>query len=225
MSAYIKGEERITLQVQMAEPRFALIVDVNADGSSRGRFTPSRIPRSRPLVGAIMVIKHDAERELYRGVAPVEDTDFQGALQAYLVRSQQSVGIVLIEASLGPGGAVEAARGLLVEKLPDQDTAVFHDLFGGLAEADLARVLEGAAAGELWGFPLQVLDTRELRFACTCSRERSLDILRGLGVEELRAVLSEQGQAELTCNFCMEVYAFDGDALRALISQLNSQEN
>ncbi len=220
MSAYIKGEERITLQVQMERPRFALIVDVNADGSTRGRFTPAVIPRSKPLQGAIMVIKHDVQRELYRGVAPVEDTDFQGALQAYLVHSQQADGVVRIIAERGEDGGITAARGLLVERLPDQDPTIFRDLFGDLAEAPLGPTLAGVLGGDLWGFPVEVLETRPLRFACPCSRERSVGILLGLGFEELRGMLDEQGEAELTCNFCMETYRFDGEELQGMVAQL-----
>jgi molecular chaperone Hsp33 len=222
MSAHIKGEERLTLQVQMEQPRFALIVDVNADGTTRGRFTPAWIPRSRPLSGAIMVIKHDADRELYRGVAPVEDTDFQGALQSYLEHSQQSEGVVRIEATLDDDGAVSSARGLLVERLPDQTSEIFQALFGGLAEAPLGPVLERAVAGDLWGFPLRVLDTRTMRFHCPCSHERSLGILQGLGQRELEDLLSEQGGAELTCNFCMEVYRFDEAEIRGLIAEIEA---
>ncbi len=220
MSAYIKGEERITLQVQMERPRFAMIADVHADGSTRGRFTPSHLSSTKPLQGAIMVIKHDARRELYRGVAPVEDTDFQGALQAYLVHSQQSEGVVRIEAELDHSGAVGGARGLLVEKLPDQDTGIFRDLFGDLAGAELAPVLGSALGGELWGFPLKVLETRALRFHCPCSRERSEGILLGLGLEELSSLLREEGGAELTCNFCCEVYRFDNEELSGMIESL-----
>jgi molecular chaperone Hsp33 len=167
-----------------------------------------------------MVIKHDAERELYRGVAPVEGTDFQGALHSYLVRSQQSEGVVRIDVALGDDGRVVSASGLLVEKLPDQDSAVFRDLFGDLAQAELAPVLAAAAAGELWGFPLRILESRALRFACRCSHERSLGVLAMVGAGELHELLDDQGGAELTCNFCMEVYHFDADDLRGLIKAL-----
>jgi len=224
MSAWIKGEERITLQVQGELPRFALTVDVNAAGSTRGRFTPARLSCSRPLRGLLLVIKHDAERELYRGVATLADTDFQGALQAYLEQSQQTVGIVRVGASLDAGGGIGQACGLLVEKLPDQDTELFQSLFGHLPQADLSTLLEQVSAGEICGFPVQLLDKRRLVFRCQCSRERSLEILRGLGGEELGALLQEQGQAELTCNFCREIYEFDAGCLRRLLAEAPARD-
>ncbi len=225
MSAYIKGQERITLQVQSESPRFSLIVDVNSDGTTRGRFTPSHIPKAGSFEGAVMIIKHDADKELYRGVAPVERTGFQGALQAYLVRSQQSVGVVRIVAETDGEGRVLSARGLLVEKLPDQQTDLFHELFSGLETAALEPVLAGVFEGELWGFPLQILENRELRFHCPCCRDRSLDILASLGIEELGSLLEEQGGAELTCNFCCEIYTFSASELSSLILGLTATES
>jgi molecular chaperone Hsp33 len=214
MSAWIKGEQRVTLQVQAERPRFALIADVEADGAMRGRFTPAEIPDGGTFRGAVLVIKHDAERELYRGIAPVEDCGFEGALQGYLVRSQQSVGIVRIAAEVDERGAL----GLLVEKLPDQDEGVFHDLFDDLAGADLPAVIRRIEGGDLWGFPVRTLELRAVGFRCRCTREKSAGILQALGAEELRSLLAEQGGAEITCNFCREVYRFDEAALRGLIA-------
>lgn len=220
MSAWIKGEERVTVQVQGERPRFAFIADVNADGTARARFTPGEVPDVEVFRGMILVIKHDRERELYRGAAPVEESTFEGALQSYLVRSQQSVGIVRVGAVLDADGHVGRAMGLLVEKLPDQAEDVFHDLFDGLATAGLGPVVDQVAQGVLWGFPVSLLETRLVRFHCPCSPERAEELVRALGLEEVRSLLAEQGRAELTCNFCQDRYVLERDQLQRIVDQL-----
>ncbi|MFQ3640481.1 MAG: Hsp33 family molecular chaperone HslO, partial [Chloracidobacterium sp.] len=58
---------------------------------------------------------------------------------------------------------------------------------------------------------------RPLGFVCTCSLERTERLLVALGVDEMRGLLAEQGQAELTCHYCNAIYRLSGDDLRRLI--------
>ena len=46
-------------------------------------------------------------------------------------------------------------------------------------------------------------------FACTCSRERVGSMLRSLGQDEVASIIEEQGQVEVTCEFCGAVQRFD----------------
>ena len=220
MSAYIKGEERITLQVHGEEPQFSFLADVCANGAIRARFTPGQIPPSRTLSGFLGVIKHDHERELYRGMARIPDTDFQGALQDYIVRSQQSVAVVRLGAHLGPSGEVELALGLLVEKLPDMERDLFMEIFGALEGEGLVSL--GAMLGQhsVMGIPVEVLETRAVKFGCWCSMERVHNILRALGPAEVRSLLQEQGRAEVSCHFCCEQYEVPGVVLEDLLREM-----
>jgi molecular chaperone Hsp33 len=47
------------------------------------------------------------------------------------------------------------------------------------------------------------------RFACTCSRERVAGMLRSLGRDEVESIIAEQGQVEVTCEFCGAMQHFD----------------
>jgi molecular chaperone Hsp33 len=216
MSAYTKGEERITFHVQGERPRFAFAADVDADGAVRARFSPGTLPAAGPLSGLVLVIKHLPGRELYRGTTALDHGDFQAALQAYLVRSQQTVGVVRIASGLGPEGEVAIAAGLLVEKLPEASPDAFGDFFGDLGDSDLLAVHRDLAVGTLRGFPVDVLERRAVRFRCSCSQAHSEAILLGLGAEEIRSLRTERGQAEMTCAWCAERYVVPGDRLESL---------
>jgi molecular chaperone Hsp33 len=60
-----------------------------------------------------------------------------------------------------------------------------------------------------------------VRFHCPCSRSRSVAALKLLGATELRAMLEEDGRAELTCHFCNEVYEINSEELGALIEEIS----
>ena len=56
---------------------------------------------------------------------------------------------------------------------------------------------------------VRVFREHEVKFECRCSRERVANVLRSLGVEEVRSVLAEQGGITVTCEFCQRPYKFD----------------
>ena len=218
MSAHIKGEERITMQVQAEKPRFALIVDVHSDGAIRARLTPPKIfmQDNGTIDGVMLVIKHDAGKELYRGASPIEKASFETALEDYLTRSQQTTGFVRIESPIDSEGQVERATGLLVERLPGTSDEEFEALFGALRAESLSTVLETARAGTIAGGPLEVLGLRQVEFRCGCSPARAESLLSGLGPEEIASLIEDPGFAEMTCNFCGQVYMLDREQLMAL---------
>ena len=55
-----------------------------------------------------------------------------------------------------------------------------------------------------------------MEYRCYCSRERMERALVSLGPEELRALIDEQGQAELHCQFCDNVQTFTREQLEEL---------
>ena len=60
-------------------------------------------------------------------------------------------------------------------------------------------------------------NAKTVRFSCDCSRERSAAAIKSLGVEEIRALISEQELVTIDCNFCFQRYEFDHQALAELI--------
>ena len=74
----------------------------------------------------------------------------------------------------------------------------------------------------LSGFDLEVLDTAPVEYRCYCSRERVSRALVSMGQGELRALIQEQGEAELTCQFCDKVYHFSREELEGLLQDATS---
>jgi molecular chaperone Hsp33 len=56
---------------------------------------------------------------------------------------------------------------------------------------------------------LRLFEATALRFQCACSRERIAEVLRGLGREEVEAVLLEREAVVVACEFCGKQYSFD----------------
>lgn len=221
LSSHIKGEERMTVQVASEHPPFAFTADVDAVGVLRARFTPALIMPVKKFSGMLLAMKSLGQHELYRGVAPVEDETFEDALARFLKQSQQVDARVRILARLDKDAHVRFAAGLMVERLPGTSPEAFAAAIDeAMAGSEFEHLMTELAMGQLAGQPVEVLGGQDFVFQCSCNATRVAGMLRALGPEELRSMKEEQGGAEITCNYCNERYAYDADALDALMAGL-----
>jgi molecular chaperone Hsp33 len=91
--------------------------------------------------------------------------------------------------------------------------AVPQAVIAALDPVLLARALLGEH-----GSRLEVLDARPVRFHCPCTRERVQNSLMLLELAELESMVHEREGAEVTCNFCREVYRLTAAELDALLA-------
>ena len=75
------------------------------------------------------------------------------------------------------------------------------------------------------GFDPQVLDTREVKYQCDCSEERTKDMLLSLGRKELVKLRDEDPKCEVVCHFCHTKYEFDLNELLARKEDVSVEEN
>ena len=65
------------------------------------------------------------------------------------------------------------------------------------------------------GIDYEVLSETDLHFGCRCSRQQVAGVLKALESSE-KAELIAEGEAQVTCEFCREVYRFGADELETL---------
>jgi molecular chaperone Hsp33 len=56
-----------------------------------------------------------------------------------------------------------------------------------------------------------------LEYRCRCSRQKVVETVGGLGKGELHDILTTQGKAEVTCEFCGTLYEIGPDELKAML--------
>jgi molecular chaperone Hsp33 len=227
MSAYIKGEERISLQLQGERPHCAFIADVDAEGGARARFTPPKVlyKSGAPVSGIMMAIKSDIHKELYRGITKVEETTIEQALREHLENSSQVDILLRMAIKVDSEGEIKFAGGLLLERLPESpshpsiSSEQFRSYFAGLDTQPVEDILVGLAFGKFGDQSVELLENRSLNWRCSCGQERVESVLFNLGPDQLRQILSEDGSAEVNCHFCAVSYQVSAERLRELIAR------
>ncbi len=68
---------------------------------------------------------------------------------------------------------------------------------------------------------VRLFPATDVKFQCSCTRERSVQALLSLGLEDLQLLLAEKaGTIEIDCQFCNERYLFnEADVLQMFAEQ------
>jgi len=211
---------RVTAKVSgpvPADARLETMVNLHGKGRCAITLDPrERLPGQQPYQGVVPL--HGDRREPLQRLSEV--------LEHYMLQSEQ------LDTRLVLAANDEVAAGLLIQRLPMAGEA---NLAGGAAvgreEDQIGRnedynriaLLAGTlAADELLGLDPELVLRRLFwqetitrfepltpQFACSCSRERVAQMLRGLGREEVDGIVAERGEVEIGCDFCGVYYRFD----------------
>ena len=192
-------------------------------------------------IGELTVIKDIGLKEPYIGTIALVDGEIADDLTAYFYISEQQNSSVALGVKVERDLSVGAAGGMIIQMLPDAAEGVVDALEKMLGDMDpmttiISRVKARRAGLSGRGllqeimdeifkdmpeeFQPEILDTREIKWECDCSRERIEAALATIGSDDLREIIEEDGQAELQCHFCLKKYQFNKDELTEILERL-----
>ncbi|CAN5434406.1 Hsp33 family molecular chaperone HslO [soil metagenome] len=199
-----------------ADARVEAMLNVHGQGRCSITLDPrDKLPGQTPYQGIVPL--HGDKREPLQNVSDV--------LEHYMLQSEQLDTRLILAAN------DEVAAGLLIQRLPSEGP---KDSEGTYTRADedeiginedynrIAHLASTLTSEELltldadtllrrlfWEETVRRFEPLQPTFACTCSRERVSNMLRGLGQEEVDGIIAEQGRAEIGCEFCGRMYHYD----------------
>lgn len=221
LASTIKFEGKLTLQARGSGPVGLLVVQADASGGQRGlahwQAEPPVSPLSQIFGDATLTIQIESGKrgEVYQGIVEAAGDSLEEALGQYFENSEQLPTRLILHCN------DQQAAGMLIQQLPASGREASADD----AEEDWNRVslMAGTVgASELMDSNItelllkvfsedevRLFDPEPLRFDCRCSRARTAGLIEGLGREEAQDILAEQGQIEITCEFCNSKQVFD----------------
>lgn len=238
MGMMLKENQQVMVQLTGDGPLRQILAQGDADGNVRGYAAnphvhlPLNKDKKLDVAGAIGsgrldVIKDLRLKEPYRGMVKLVSGEIAEDIAYYFVQSEQVPSAVALGVRVEADGQVSASGGLIVQALPGADPNILQALEQRLQTLqNVSRMVASgmgpkeilaAAFGDL---KLNLLKERPLQFSCNCSQERFSRGLLALGPVELRDIIEQDGEAELTCHFCSEHYHFSGEDLRELLDSL-----
>ncbi len=235
MGSMLKGgDESVTVSIRGGGPIGSVLAVAGADCSVRGYVGNPGVdlPRTGPKLpvgaavgkeGRLSVIKDLKLREPYVGQVNLVSGEIAEDFAMYFTASEQTPSLVSLGV-LVSDERVESAGGLIIQLMPGASEAaiqsieasqgMFMDISGTMKEYHL----DGAVNQLLLHLQPEVLERRDTRYACDCSRQRVERALITLGAEEIRDMIATQHGAKVDCHFCNKRYVFSEDDLNGLLA-------
>ncbi len=228
LASMLKMDGKCTLQVRGPGPVHLLVVQVNSAGECRGLARWKEEPVASDVKSvfgddATMTIAVESSdyAEPYQGIVPLEGDTLADAMGYYLSNSQQ------LHTKLIMSVNANTASGLLLQKLPSSQART-EDEDGWSRAKQLASTVTDQELAELNAEELlrrlffeeevRLYDATDVVFKCSCSRERTGNMLIGLGEAEMDEILAERDEVAITCEFCDAHYSYDAVDIAALFA-------
>ena len=232
----------VTLQIKGGGPLGTLLAVSDNQGNVRGTVDNPAVdlplrPDGKLDVGAavgrdgtLTVIRDLNMKEPYVGSVGLLGGEIAEDLAAYFVESEQIPTACGLGVLVDRDQSVLAAGGYLIQLLPGAGEDTIAKVEGSILAAGAVTNLlrddpdpEAMLRRALSDFDLEILEKSPIEYRCYCSRDRMERALISLGAEELRAMIDEQGGADLSCRFCDSVQHFSKGDLKAMVRDIQKK--
>ena len=217
LATHLKNPARMSLQISQAGAVDLLTAQAGTDGNLRGLIKTSvdDIDVSALDGQLVVTLEPQNSNEKYQGIVALEGGHPAAWLQRYFAQSEQ------VETRLILCADESGAQGLMLQAVPGQgaeqaSAAEWQAAMDAMA-VDMLPDQPGEWLSVMLGMDLRVSEQpQDVVIHCPCNASSVSRMLVGLGQDEVRSILEEQGSVSVECGFCGQDYTFDTAKVDAL---------
>jgi len=222
LSATIKYEGSLILQIRGDGPLHLLVVQATSEGTLRGLArwnsdVPEHNLKSIFGNGQMVITIEPPSGEPYQGIIALQGEHIQDAIENYFKQSEQ------LNTRLWLASNNKLCTGFLLQELPESSNAHPSNLGENHNSWEHAEALGNTLSNEellnlstkdilhrlFHEDDIRLFDPSPLSFRCSCSNDRIGKMIISLGIDEARNIIIEQGKIQVDCEFCNAQYNFD----------------
>lgn len=243
LGAMLKGDDKVTVKVEGNGPAGPILADANARGEVRGYITHPNVHfdlnaqgkldvrRAVGTEGTLSVVKDLGLRDFFTGQVPIVSGEIAEDFTQYLTVSEQVPSAVALGVLVNPDNTIKASGGFIIQVMPGATDETITLLEQKLSDTrPVSRQIDDGLSPEqileevLGAENVKFIDRLPVAFECNCSKERFGNAIIGLGENEIREMIEEDGGAEAQCHFCNEIYDFSKEDLEGFLKDAQSGE-
>lgn len=245
LAANLKGEDRLSVDIQGSGPLGRILVEADNQGQVRGFVNQAHlalplnsqgkldVAGAVGLPGTLTVNKLiQGSSQPYQGRVPLVSGELGEDFTYYMAVSEQTPTAIGLSVLVDKDETVKAAGGFMVQMLPGASEETIQTVEAKLAALPpLSDLLDqGATLEDLAGYLVgldnfTILTRNPVSFACPCSQEYFGQRLKLLGESELEAMIDEDHGAEVVCHFCHNKYQFSQEDLEEIVNQVKGDKH
>ncbi|MFT9470504.1 Hsp33 family molecular chaperone HslO [Leuconostoc pseudomesenteroides] len=237
--AVLKGEERLSIQLNGRGPIGNVVVEADAKGSVRGYVTNPQldvilndagqldVAQAVGHNGVLQVTKFAPYANPYIGQSQLVSGEIGDDFTYYLAQSEQIPSAIGVSVYMNEDDTVGVAGGFLVQALPGASDASIDQLEKALANMrPLSDMLSDGYTPldileEIFGKgEVNILQTADVGLAAEPPKSAYAKMLATLPAEEIKAMIDEDDGAEVVGKFSGKRYFFTATELREILQQI-----
>ncbi|MBP3359273.1 MAG: Hsp33 family molecular chaperone HslO [Clostridia bacterium] len=182
--------------------------------------------------GSLSIVRDLGLKEPYIGQVPLVSGEIAEDITMYYAKSEQIPTAVGLGVLVDRDYSVLSSGGFMVQMMPGSTDETAQLIEKNLKNADsVTSMIAGGMTAEEIIFAVAegidfFIENSEVvpEYKCTCSKERMEKALISIGYDELSRLIEEQGEAELSCQFCENKYNFSKNELEELLRQASDRK-
>ena len=240
MGAMLKQENAsVTMKINGGGPLGSVVAIADSRGNVRGYVEHPEVelplkPNGKLDVGGgigrdglLMVIRDFGEGEPYVGQVRIATGEIAEDITAYYAVSEQiptvcALGVLVDkeehQAMLSGGLLIQVLPGAAPESIDrlEENIRTLEPMTTMLAKG---MSMEEICQKALAGFEMEILDEFQVKYVCTCSRDKVVQALSTMRREDIVSLADETGYAEASCQYCAKKYRFSVEELEEIPRQ------
>ena len=240
MGAMLKQENAsVTMKINGGGPLGSVVAIGDSRGNVRGYVEHPEVelplkPNGKLDVGGgvgrdglLMVIRDFGEGEPYVGQVRIATGEIAEDITAYYAVSEQiptvcALGVLVDkeehQAMLSGGLLIQVLPGAAPESIDrlEENIRALEPMTTMLAKG---MSMEEICQKALAGFEMEILDEFQVKYVCTCSRDKVVQALSTMRREDIVSLADETGYAEASCQYCAKKYRFSVEELEEIARQ------
>ncbi len=169
--------------------------------------------------GTLTVARSTVQGEPYVSRVSLTDGSIDRDYMEYLRISSQVNSFISTNVELDDDFKIKSAIGILIQLLPnykEEDVDYLIKTIGNTAFINkiLVKTTNYVSLIEEIAPDAIILESKELKFQCTCSREKTIVAVKLLGIDAVNDIIKKNETVEVICDFCKTKYEITPEELK-----------